>query len=213
MNYTYGYARVSAEDQNLATQLDALNKAGCDKIVQEKITGMATSRPALDQLLGYLRPGDTLIVARFFRLGRNSRHLIELIEHFNAQNIHFRALDFGVDSTTPAGKMMLEIFAALSEFQRKELLEKTKHGRELAKANGTHMGRRKGAVQEKLNKVATLLKRGVTDNHELVQLAGVSLASVKRYRKQLEEAAKLNGTTGVAPVSPEATQSKETQRR
>ncbi len=100
MNKVFGYARVSTTDQNLDTQLETLQKAGCDEIFQDKISGMSTSRPALDELQSKLRPGDTVMVARFFRLGRSRDHLIKLVSEFSNRGIHFKALDLGVDSTT-----------------------------------------------------------------------------------------------------------------
>ena len=103
-------------DQNLDTQLDALQRAGCDEIFQDKITGMSTSRPALDDLQARLRIGDAVMVARFFRLGRSRDHLIHLLGEFSRKGIHFKALDLGVDSATPAGKLVLQIFAALAEY-------------------------------------------------------------------------------------------------
>ncbi len=91
MNKLFGYARVSTLDQNLDTQLDALQKAGCDEIFQDKITGISTTRPALDTLLTQLRAGDTVMVARFFRLGRSRDHLINLLGDFSRKGIHFKA--------------------------------------------------------------------------------------------------------------------------
>ncbi len=144
MNKLFGYARVSTLDQNLDTQLDALRRAGCDDIFQDKITGVSTSRPALDTLLAQLRPGDTVMVARFFRLGRSRDHMIGLFGEFVRKGIHFKALDLGVDSNIPAGKLVLQIFAALAEFYRKSILEKTRASQLLAKAKGntsvTHLG-------------------------------------------------------------------------
>jgi DNA invertase Pin-like site-specific DNA recombinase len=186
MNYNYGYARVSTDDQNLATQLDLLTKAGCHKIFQEKISGSRTIRPQLEQLLNVLRPGDTVTVAWFSRLGRNSRHLVELIENFNEQGVHFKALDLGLDTTTPAGKMMFTVFAALAQYQREEILEKSKHGRQLAVERGTHMGRRPGVDQVQLAKVAEGLKSGLSVL-KIVELTGISLTSVKRYRRLLTQ--------------------------
>jgi len=133
MNKVFGYARVSTVDQNLDTQVEALKKAGCDEIFEDKASGMLTSRPALDDLQAKLRPGDTVMVARFFRLGRSRDHLIKLLAVFAREGIHFKALDIGVDSTTPAGKMVLQIFAALAEYDRESILEKTRAGQRLHK--------------------------------------------------------------------------------
>ncbi|GAB3639109.1 hypothetical protein GCM10027422_47000 [Hymenobacter arcticus] len=118
MHQTFGYARVSTVDQNLDTQLDILTKAGCDRIFQGKITGMSVQRPALDELLGLLRAGDTVLVARFFRLERSRDHVIHLVNSFHQRGIHFKALDLGIDTTTPAGKFMLSIFASLADYDR-----------------------------------------------------------------------------------------------
>lgn len=186
MNKLFGYARVSTLDQNLDTQLDALQRAGCDEIFQDKITGVSTSRPALDQMLPQLRPGDTVMVARFFRLGRSRDHLISLLGEFVQKGIQFKALDLGVDSSTPAGKLVLQIFAALAEYDRESILEKTRAGQLLAKANGKHVGRPKGINTEQFAKVKTAFERGMSVN-ETVNLTGISLTTVKRYRKQLEK--------------------------
>jgi len=187
MNKLFGYARVSSADQNLDTQIEALQKIRCDQIFQDKITGISTKRPALDELLSQLRPGDTVVVARFFRLGRSRDHLISLLSHFSKQEVQFRALDLGVDSATPAGKLVLQIFAALAEYDRESLLEKTRAGQLLAAAKGKHMGRPKGLNVEKLAKVKKAFERGLSVA-ETVSLTGISMSSIKRYRKQLEKA-------------------------
>lgn len=186
MNKIFGYARVSTIEQNLDTQIDALEKAGCNEIFREKITGISTSRPELDKMLIQLRAGDTVIVARFSRLGRNRDHLIKLLGEFEKKGIHFRALDLGVDTSTPAGKMVLQIFAALAEYERESILEKTTLGRELAKKKGKHMGRPPGLDAAKLEKVTTALERGLTTG-EIVSLTGISISTVKRYKKQIEK--------------------------
>lgn len=185
MNKVFGYARVSTVDQNLDTQLDVLQRAGCDEVVQDKITGMSLNRPALDELLAKLRAGDTVMVARFFRLGRSRDHLIALLGDFAEKGIHFKALDLGVDSATPAGKLVLQIFAALAEYDRLSLLEKTRAGQLLAAARGKHMGRPKGVHPENLAKVRKALERGLSVA-DIVRLTGISISSVKRYRRHLE---------------------------
>ncbi|MBC7390524.1 MAG: recombinase family protein [Opitutaceae bacterium] len=185
MNKVFGYARVSTIDQNMDTQLEALEKAGCDEIFQDRITGLSMSRPALDDLQSKLRPGDTVMVARFFRLGRSRDHLIKLVSEFSKAGIHFKALDLGVDSTTPAGKMVLQIFAALSEYDRESILEKTRAGQLLAAAKGKHIGRPKGTNPEQFAKVKKAVEKGLSVA-EIVDLTGISISSVKRYRKQIE---------------------------
>ena len=185
MTHIFGYARVSTDEQNLATQIDALEKAGCHRIFAEKITGTATTRPELDNLLKYVRPGDTVIVSRFFRLGRSSSHLVQLIEQFGRDGVIFKSLDLGVDSTTAAGKLVITVFAGLAEYQREELLEKTAHGRELAKAAGVHMGRRKGVEAAKLDKVRKALHAKLSIA-QIVEFTGIPESTVKRYRKIIE---------------------------
>jgi DNA invertase Pin-like site-specific DNA recombinase len=192
MNKVFGYARVSTVDQNLDTQLDALERAGCDEIFRDKITGMSTSRPALDELQSKLRAGDTVMVARFFRLGRSRDHLIQLISEFSRKGIHFRALDLGVDSATPSGKLVLQIFAALAEYDRESILEKTRAGQLLAAAKGKPIGRPKGINADKFAKVKKAFERGLSVA-ETVNLTGISLSSVKRYRKQMEKHPNIDG--------------------
>ncbi|GAB3718644.1 hypothetical protein GCM10027592_61770 [Spirosoma flavus] len=149
MNKLFGYARVSTLDQNLDTQLDALRQAGCDDIFQDKITGVSTSQPALDTLLVQLRLGDT-VAARFFRLGRSRDHLISLLGEFARKSIRFKALDLVVGSSTSAGKLILQIFAALTEYDRESILEKTRAGQLLAKAKGIHTGRNALSLMDKI---------------------------------------------------------------
>lgn len=185
MNQTFGYARVSTTDQNTDTQIEALQKFGCDRIFQEKITGMATQRPALDELLSLVRSGDTIVVSRFSRLGRSRDHLISLIGELANRGVIFKALDLGIDSATPSGKLVIGIFAALAEYDREMILEKTRAGQLLAKAKGKHVGRPAGVDSEKYGKVKKLLDRGLSIP-EIVEVTGVSLASVKRYRKAIK---------------------------
>lgn len=103
-----------------------LNKAQILYLANDKISGMTTQRLALDEMLSMLREDDTVVVARFFRLGRNRDHLINLVNEFVKRKVHFKALDVGIDTTTPAGKLILSIFAFLAEFDRETILEKNK---------------------------------------------------------------------------------------
>ncbi|TDB64367.1 recombinase family protein [Arundinibacter roseus] len=184
MNQIFGYARVSTADQITDTQIDALQKFGCDRIFKEKISGLSVQRPALDEMLSLLREGDTVVVSRFNRLGRSRDHLISLIGEFSKRGIIFKALDLGIDSSTPSGKLVIGIFAALAEYDREMILEKTRAGQILAKAKGKHIGRPSGANQENYTKVKKAIDKGLSVI-EIVQLTGISISSVKRYRKEI----------------------------
>ncbi|MFD2722125.1 recombinase family protein [Hymenobacter monticola] len=185
MQQTFGYARVSATDQNLATQVEDLTQAGCTRIFQEKVSGTRTQSPALDELLAAVRESDVVVVNRLARLGRNTVHTIQLVEEFNRRGVHFRALDLGIDSRTPAGKMIIGVFSSFNQYERENNRQKSLAGIELAKQQGKHLGRPTGRDAEKLSKVATALERGLSVA-EIVTLTGISRASVKRYRQEIE---------------------------
>jgi len=180
----FGYARVSAKDQHLDTQLDLLQAAGVDRVFQEKISGTTTERPELTALLSGLRAGDTVTVARLNRLGRNSAHIMQLVADLHVRQVRFVALDLGIDTATPAGRLVLGIFAALAEYDRESIRERATAGIALAKAQGKHLGRRSGVDAEKLGKVQVCLAAGMSV-HQTVTTTGVSETSVKRYRRQL----------------------------
>lgn len=186
MNKVFGYARVSTADQSTDTQIEALVKFGCDKIFQEKISGLSVQRPKLDEMLSILREGDTVVVSRFFRLGRSRDHLINLVGDFAKMGIVFKALDLGIDSSTPAGKMVIGIFASLAEYDREMILEKTKAGQVLAKAKGKHIGRPSGVNEGNFLKVKRGFEKGLSVS-EIVSLTGISISSVKRYRKKITD--------------------------
>jgi len=183
MQHTFGYARVSATDQNLATQVEDLTLAGCTRIFQEKVSGTRTHSPALDELLAAVREDDVVVVNRLARLGRNTVHTIQLVEEFNHRGVHFRALDLGIDSRTPAGKMIIGVFSSFNQYERENNRQKSLAGIELARQQGKHLGRPAGRDAEKLAKVAKALEKGLSVA-EIVTLTGISRASVKRYRQE-----------------------------
>ena len=151
---------------------------------EQRAEKMSLQRPALDELLGLLREGGTVLVAR---LGRSRDRVIHLVNSFHQRGIHFKALDLGIDTTTPAGKFMLSIFASLAEYDHESILEKTRAGQLLAAAQGKHVGRPKGLDAENLAKVKKALEKGFSVA-ETVGLRGIILSSVKRYRKHLQAA-------------------------
>jgi DNA invertase Pin-like site-specific DNA recombinase len=130
----YGYARVSTEDQNPALQLAALKKAGCQKIFKDERIGADTKRPALLRCLKALQDGDTLIVWKLDRLARSLRDLISMLDDFHQRGVHFRSLTEEINTSTPGGRLIFHIFAALAEFERGLIIERTRAGMKAARA-------------------------------------------------------------------------------
>jgi DNA invertase Pin-like site-specific DNA recombinase len=125
MGHLLGYARVSTTDQQPQLQVDALQRAGCYRVITETASGARTDRPTLEQPLDQLRPGDTLVVWKLDRLGRSLRHLVDTITSLADRGIGFRSLQEAIDTTTPGGKLVFQVFAALAEFERDLIRERT----------------------------------------------------------------------------------------
>lgn len=137
-----GYARVSTPEQCLDLQRDALTAAGCDRIFEDfGVTGAKAARPGLDQALTALEPGDCLVVWKLDRLGRSLRHLTETLQSLADRDIGFRSLQDAIDTTTAGGRLYFHIMAALAEFERDLISERTKAGMHAAKQRGVHVGR------------------------------------------------------------------------
>lgn len=143
-----GYARVSTQDQNLEMQLDALNKAGCEQIFQEKASGVKSERPELSAMKQILRKGDVIYIYKLDRLGRSLKHLLELTSDFENKGIGLISLNDHIDTTTAQGRLIFNIFASLSEFERDLIRERTKSGLEAARARGRKGGRSRGLSKE-----------------------------------------------------------------
>ena len=141
MAHLLGYARVSTGDQHPDLQVDALEAAGCYRVFVDTASGALAARPALDQLLDQLRPGDTLVVWKLDRLGRSLRHLVDTIAGLADRGVGFRSLQEQVDTTTSGGKLVFHIFAALAEFERDLVRERTSAGLAAARARGRTGGR------------------------------------------------------------------------
>lgn len=143
MGKKYGYARVSTLDQNVALQQDALERANCDKIYTDHgISGAKNDRPGLNKLLKEIKTGDSLVVWRLDRLGRSLPYLVNIIESLGQRQIHFVSLTENIDTSTSGGKLLFHLMAALAEFERALISERTRAGMAAAKASGRRLGRR-----------------------------------------------------------------------
>ena len=149
-----GYARVSTQDQTLALQQDALEKAGCEKIFTDAASGAKAERKGLEGALAYVRKGDTLVVWRLDRLGRSLKDLIERITDLNNRKIGFKSITENIDTTTSGGKLIFHIFGALAEFERDVIRERTQAGLIAARARGRKGGRPKAKGLNTPKKVA-----------------------------------------------------------
>ena len=177
---TFGYARISTTQQDEALQLDALTQAGCTRIYTDTASGAAQSRPALDELLEHLRPGDTIVVWRLDRLGRSLRHLVELVAMLEEQHVGLRSLTESIDTTTPGGKLIFHVFAALAEFERELIRERTYAGLAAARARGRVGGRPSVWTDEKRTLALSMYESQEHDVSTIARILGVSRASVYR---------------------------------
>jgi DNA invertase Pin-like site-specific DNA recombinase len=157
-----GYARVSTTDQDLALQLDALAKAGCTRVFEDKASGAKADRPGLAAALGFVREGDILTVWKLDRLGRSLPHLIETVNALETRGVSFRSLTEAIDTTTPGGRLVFHIFGALGQFERDLIRERTRAGLDAAAARGRQGGRKPVVTEEKLRRAQTLLVQGLT---------------------------------------------------
>ena len=180
-----GYARVSTGEQTLDLQRDALAQAGCGKIYQETASGAKADRPVLEEVLSYLRKGDTLVVWRLDRLGRSLEHLIDVVAGLAEQGIGFRSITEQIDTTTPGGKLIFHVFGALAEFERDLIRERTQAGLAAARARGRVGGRpKKLADTKQLELARTLYQSGQTDVETICTTLGISRATLYRYLKE-----------------------------
>lgn len=158
---TIGYVRISTGEQDTALQLDALNKAGCEKIFEDHASGVRTDRPGLAQALAYAREGDTIIVWKLDRLGRSMKHLIEIITDLDGKGVGFRSMTENIDTTTPGGRLVFHLFGALAQFERDLIRERTRAGLKAAEDRGRRGGRQAAVTPEKLGKARQYMASGL----------------------------------------------------
>lgn len=184
-----GYARVSTVDQSLDLQLDCLEKAGCEKIYQEKISGMKDDRPQLKELLQFARQGDVLVVYKLDRLGRSTKKLIEMSEELQDRGIELVSVRDSIDTTTAVGKAMFKMLAVLAEMERDLISERTRAGLESARARGRSGGRPKkdNKQVEKALKLYDTEQYTVREIEEMTSVSKATLYREIRKRKSKEE--------------------------
>jgi DNA invertase Pin-like site-specific DNA recombinase len=169
-----GYARVSTEDQNTSLQIDALKNAACEQLFQEKVSGKSKDRPELETCLKVLREGDTLVVWRLDRLGRSLEHLVQIVHELENRKIGFQSLTEAIDTTNAGGKLIFHIFAALAEFERNLIRERTIAGLKAARARGRIGGRKAKLSNADTRKAAAMLLDPLVTKTEVAKHFGIS---------------------------------------
>ena len=178
--YKIGYARVSTNQQDEALQLDALQKAGTDRVFIDRASGTLTDRPGLMSALECARAGDSLIVWRLDRLGRSLRHLIDTVGDLERRGVGLISLTEQIDTSTPGGRLIFHVFGALAEFERDLIRERTMAGLAAARARGRVGGRPTVWTADKLRTARLMRASGEYDVSSIAKALGVSRASVYR---------------------------------
>ena len=181
-----GYARVSTDDQTLDLQRDALKRSKCREVYEEQASGKSTGRPQLEGCLKSLRAGDTLVVWRLDRLGRNLADLVSLIAELEQRKINFESMTEKIETVSPAGRLVFHVFAALAEFERNLIRERTVAGLSAARARGRTGGRPPKLSVKEIRTIRGLLKSADMPVAEIAARFGIARSTL--YRSVLKTA-------------------------
>lgn len=177
-----GYARVSTGEQSTDLQLDALRAAGCERIFEDCASGAKEDRPGLAQALDFAREGDELVVWKLDRIGRSLQHLVRTIKELGEKKVGFRSLTENIEADSPGGRLVTHLFAALAEFERDLIRERTRGGLAAARARG-RKGGRKPLTKEKITALQALWAGKNLSAEEIGRQLGIHRATVFKYAK------------------------------
>jgi DNA invertase Pin-like site-specific DNA recombinase len=176
-----GYARVSSVGQTLDIQQDKL--AHCDKIFQEKLSGVNNKRPQLQACLEYVRQGDTLVVTKLDRLARSTLHLCQIVAELERKNVHLQVLDQNIDTSSATGRLLFNMLGAIAQFETEIRAERQREGIQKAKQRGVKFGKQKALTSQQVSELQDRRRQGVLIR-TLMEDYGISKTSVYRYLKQ-----------------------------
>lgn len=181
-----GYVRVSTEEQNTARQEIMLRELGVDELFVDKASGKNADRPELNRMMNFVRRGDTVIVESISRFARNTRDLLDLVEQLTAKQVEFVSRKEAIDTTTPTGKFMLTVFAAVAELEREYILQRQREGIAIAKQQGKYRGR-PPKVYPDFERIAARWQKGEITAVQAMKQLGMSKTRfyerVKRLKK------------------------------
>lgn len=187
----YGYARVSTQEQETHAQIDALRKVGVDFVFEEKRSGGDRRRPILAGLLDQVQRGDTLVVYKLDRIARSLKHLLTVIDQLEERGVGFRSLTEAVDTSTPAGRMMLQMLGAFAEFELSMIRERTRAGLAAAMARGARPGRPRAMSPHDEAEAVRLFLTGQATKSALARQYGTHISSIKRALARATQQAEL----------------------
>ncbi len=182
-----GYARVSTHDQNLDLQKDALQKAGCEQIFVDKVSGTVAARPGLEKVKAIFRKGDTLVVWRLDRLGRSLKDLMGWMNYLEEKEVGLKSIQESIDTTTTTGKLVFHIFGALAEFERNLIKERTQAGLAAARARGRLGGRPKSLDENKRKVVVDLYNKKELMVKEICEMMEISKPTLYSYIRESQK--------------------------
>lgn len=185
-NQKIGYARVSTDDQNLDLQRDALTKACCSSIYEETASGKSANRPELEHCIRALRAGDTLVVWRLDRLGRSVPDLVSIVADLAQRNVGFESLQERIETESASGKLVFHVFAALAEFERNLIRERTRAGLAAARARGRKGGRKPALNGKQVREIRALLKDPLIRISDVAERYHVSRTTIYKYAGKIE---------------------------
>ena len=183
MSHKIGYARVSTVGQNIESQLDTLNKAGCIKVFSDTVSGVKETRPGWHQLMHYLRAGDTLVVVELSRMSRSLMHLLQLVKELEEKQIHLVSLRENIDTSSATGRLFISIMGAISQMERELKAERAASGRASAKARGRTGGRPRTSL-EKLEEAKILYENSNKTADQVCKAIGVGRRTFFSYLAQ-----------------------------
>ncbi len=175
-----GYARISTDGQSLDAQIGALRAAGCDKVYSEVGSGARSDREVLAKVLDFLRPSDVLVAYKLDRVARSLPHLIEIMDRLNRSEIGFQSLTEEINTTTPGGRLVFHVMAAISEFERDLIRERTAAGLQAARAKGRIGGRPRKMTPDKVEAAKELLATGKAVR-DVALMFGISVPTLYRW--------------------------------
>ena len=176
-----GYIRVSTADQNLDRQREALEKYGIERWFEEKISGKDTNRPELQAMLHFAKEGDTIYVHDFSRLARSTKDLLDIVEKLTNDRISIVSIKESLDSSTPTGKLMLTMIAAIDEFEREIMLERQREGIEIAKRKGVYKGRKRIGLPSDFGIYYDAWTKNEANKTGIAKALGVSRPTVDKF--------------------------------